>query len=316
MLVAKRDPFHSGAHDASTSHAAAGRFARAINALQIVGTLLAVPAAIGSAYSMYRTNFSVEATCQSLRSNIVAMLDKGVDADARHMLVRRDVEAFQAACGAVDPDATAAFKVLLANEKKSAPVLAPAAAPVAIAPPKAEAKSETVARKAEPRPDVTAKQPTAKVNPVTAVAVAPARRDDAVSDTLWLDAVRQALVNHVPAPARASEPAKGQSALQTLPGISPKPQDLKPQDISAPVRARIAPSTVPDAPAPPMSLAAPIQVSAPVAHAPAPQTDDGHPVPPEAIPDANPADAEKAASRSRIDALIAKIPFVGSALER
>ena len=118
MLVAKRDPFHPGAHDASfrirapprMPGSAAPRLARAMSALQIVGTLLAIPVGIGSAYSMYRANFSVEATCQSLRANIVVMLDKSVDASTRHMLVRRDVEAFEHSCGAVDPDATAAFK--------------------------------------------------------------------------------------------------------------------------------------------------------------------------------------------------------------
>jgi hypothetical protein len=74
---------------------------------------------------------------------------------------------------------------------------------------------------------------------------------------------------------------------------------------------------------PPVSLAAPAPISAPalppaasVASVPAPQADDGHPVPPGAIPEANPADAEKAASRSRIGALIAQIPFVGRAFEQ
>ena len=121
MLVARRDPFHSAAHERSFSgpgavpHAggAAPRLARAVSALQIVGALLAIPVGIGSAYSMYRANFSLEATCQSLRGNIVAMLDKSVDAGTRHILVRRDVEAFQQSCGTVDPDATAAFKALL-----------------------------------------------------------------------------------------------------------------------------------------------------------------------------------------------------------
>jgi hypothetical protein len=294
--------------------------------LQICGTLLAVPVGLGSAYSVYRANFSVETACQNLRVNIVAMLDRGVDAKARHMLVRRDVEAFEKACGDVDPDATAAFKTLLAADMKPPAVAAPV---VAVTPPKADAKPEAVARKAEPRADTTAKQP-AKINPAAAAVVAAARRDDPVSDAIWVDAVRQALtkqapINHTAEPARAPEPVKAQSAMQTPPAVSPKPQDVKPQEIPAPAMARVAPVAVPDAPAlaPPMSLSPPIQVSAPalppatpVASAPAPQADDGHPVPPGAIPDANPADEAKAESRSRIGALIAKIPFVGSALDR
>ena len=151
MLVAKRDPFHPDAHDASFSHGprfaphtgSASRFARTMTALQVVGTLLAIPVGIGSGYSMYRANFSVEATCQSLRGNIVVMLDKSVDAGTRHMLVRRDIETFENTCGTVDPDATKAFKALLATDK-------PATAAV----------TATV-RHAEPRSTIAAKQPVA-----------------------------------------------------------------------------------------------------------------------------------------------------------
>ena len=67
-----------------------------MSALQMIGTLLAIPLGIGSAYSMYRANFSAETTCQSLRANIVSMLDKSVDARTRHMLVRRDVDRLRA----------------------------------------------------------------------------------------------------------------------------------------------------------------------------------------------------------------------------
>ena len=168
MLVAKRDPFHAGAEDVAVPprNGAAPRFGRAMSALQIAGTLMAIPAAIGSTYSVYRANFSVEATCQSLRANIVAILDKGVDATAQHMLVRRDVEAFQATCGGIDPDATAAFKVLLTGEKKSVPVASPRLAPVAtVAPPRADAKPEAVVRKAEPRPAAVPKQSAAATAP-------------------------------------------------------------------------------------------------------------------------------------------------------
>ena len=123
MLVARRDPFHPGAHDAASSQGAdvagrgAPRLARTVNMLQVVGSLLAIPVGLASGYSIYRANFSVETTCQSLRANIVAMIDKSVDAGTRRMLVRRDVESFEQTCGATDPDATAAFKALLAADK-------------------------------------------------------------------------------------------------------------------------------------------------------------------------------------------------------
>ena len=123
MLVARRDPFHPGAQDNPHSNfdigprpARAPRLVRTMSALQMFGTLLAIPLGIGSAYTMYRANFSPETTCQSLRASIVSMLDKNVDAHTRHMLARRDVEAFEKTCASVDPDATAAFKALLSAD--------------------------------------------------------------------------------------------------------------------------------------------------------------------------------------------------------
>ena len=113
----------------------------------MLGSLLAMPVGLGSAYSMYRANFSVEATCKSLRANIVSMLDKNVDAGTRHMLVRRDVEAFEHTCGTVDPDATTAFKALLAADK--APRRRDRGRSGAA---RAEAQPKPAVRKTEPRP--------------------------------------------------------------------------------------------------------------------------------------------------------------------
>src|SRR5215475_655969 len=146
MVVARRDPpLHVDARDAASPNFSAypapkaSKLARFVTVIQMTGSLLAVPVGIASAYSFYRANFSPETTCQSLRSNIVAMLDKSVDAATRRVLVRRDVEAFEKTCGAVDPDATTAFKTLLAVEKTAASA---AAAPGA---PKVQ-RNETVAK--------------------------------------------------------------------------------------------------------------------------------------------------------------------------
>ena len=90
-------------------------------------------------------------------------------------------------------------------------------------------RNETAAkepvRKAEPRPQAPP-APTAPTQPVTAAAPAvaePARRDAAISDTQWLDAVRQALVTHkeeapatetaTPMPDAAKQPAIPAPAL-------------------------------------------------------------------------------------------------------
>lgn len=312
MLVAKRDPFHAGAEDVAVPprNGAAPRFGRAMSALQIVGTLMAIPAAIGSTYSMYRANFTVEATCQSLRANIVAILDKGVDATAQHMLVRRDVEAFEATCGGIDPDATAAFKVLLAGEKKSVPVAAPRLAPIVIvAPPRADAKPEAVVRKAEPRPAAMPKQSAAATAPDVSEAK-PTQRDAATSDAMWLAAVRQALVAHASHPTTVAEPARTTTASAPPAVVSPGSRETHTLgEIRTP------------APVATVQTAAPaLPPATSVAIAPAPQVDVDHPVPPAPIPEplandvgAAPAQAPK---RSRLGEFVGQIPLVGWALDR
>src|ERR1035441_3428856 len=150
MLVARRDPFHPGAHDASSSHGAdvvgggAPRLARTVSMLQVVGSLLAIPVGLASGYSIYHANFSDETTCQGLRANIVSMIDKSVDAGTRRMLVRGDVERFEQTCGASDPDATAAFKALLAADKPAAPIARRPDAPPHEIVRKADRKSTTL----------------------------------------------------------------------------------------------------------------------------------------------------------------------------
>ncbi len=299
MLVARRDPpFHTDADDVTPvnsgvySAAKASGVTRFVTAIQMVGSLLAVPVGIASAYSFYRANFSPEITCQSLRSGIVAMLDKSVDAATRRILVRRDVEAFEKACAAVDPDATAAFKALLAVEKTAAPV---AAAPVA---PKGQ-RSETASKehKAEPRLLMPAKQPVTAAAPIV---VESTRRDPGISDTQWLDAVRQALAT------RKEEIAA--------------PDATKPQ--SAPVPAMRSASQNPVVPPPaaiastPPAVAPALPPAIPIAPQPAAQAHDDHPVPPESIPDAaasGSADTTRSLGhdRSRISKWISTIPLLG-----
>src|SRR5262245_61598623 len=162
MLVARRDPpFHVDARDTAPASFEASpgskppTVVRFVTVIQLIGSLIAVPVGIGSAYTFYRANFSPETTCQSLHRRIIAMLDKSVDASARRILVRRDVETFEKTCALVDPEATAAFKTLLAAEKTPHPV--PAAAPVPKAQPNDSAPKEPV-QKAEPRPQAAPKQ--------------------------------------------------------------------------------------------------------------------------------------------------------------
>jgi hypothetical protein len=299
MLVARRDPpFHVDADNVAPVHSSAypatkaPRLTRFVTAIQMVGSLLAVPVGIASAYSFYRANFSPEITCQSLRSGIVAMLDKSVDAATRRVLVRRDIEAFEKTCAAVDPDATAAFKALLAVEKP-APV---AAAPVASKVQHSETASKEPVRKAEPRPQVPAKQPLTAAAPVV---VESTPRDPGISDAQWLDAVRQALATRkegTPTP----DAAKPQSAPVSAMRPASHEAVLSPLAATAPTPA-VAPALPPAIP-----IASP-----PVARAP-----DDHPIPPESIPDAaSPGSADTARpeehDRSRIGKWISTIPLLG-----
>ena len=310
MLVARRDPFHPDAHDAAYAQgagvrSAAPKLARTVNMLQVVGSLLAIPVGLASGYSIYRANFSVDTTCQTLRANIVSMIDKSVDASTRRVLVRRDVEKFEQSCGAIDPDATAAFKELLAADK--APV--PAAAMAAPAPQRAEAQPKPAVRKIETRPQVAAKAP-AEAWPTTAALTV--RHDPEVSDAQWVDAVRQALVTHhgerpradaatapvAPAAVPAPQPAKQEATLPTpAPIPAPIPAPVVAAPVSAPIAAPVAPALPPAA-----TIATPGVA----------QADPDHPVPPSAIPD--PADAATAKPdehHSRIGRWIARVPLLG-----
>ncbi len=300
MLVARRDPFHPGAHDAAYSHDAVGggvpRFVRTVSMLQVVGSLLAIPVGLASAYSIYRANFSVETTCQALRANIVSMIDKSVDASTRHMLVRHDVEKFEQSCGAIDPDATAAFKTLLAGDKAAAPVAR-----------HVDAAPKESARKAESHPPAIAKQPAA-VPPSVAATAAP--RDPAVSDAQWVDAVRQALLTHSPerpAAAAAKAPVAPAAIQSQWPGqreaaLPPSvPAAAAPSLVVPPAAAAVAPALPPAA-----SVAAPA----------VPRADPEHPVPPAAIPDPEEAAAAKPEPhQSRIGRWIARVPLLGPVWE-
>lgn len=308
MLVASRDPFHPDAHDAASSQGADGagraapRLARTVNMLQVVGSLLAIPVGLASGYSIYRANFSVDTTCQTLRANIVSMIDKSVDAGTRRMLVRRDVEKFEHSCGATDPDATAAFKALLAADKPAAPVTVPVAR-------RSDAPPKEISRKAEPPAQVTAKPPAA-ASPPAATAVI--RHDPAVSDAQWVDAVRQALLTH----GKEGQPTAdvATAPVASAPAAVPVPQPAK-QEAALPAPAPAIAAPIPAPLAAPVAPALPPAATAAMpAVAPA---DPDHPVPPGAIPESvSPTDAAKPneQSHSRIRGWIAKVPLMGNVI--
>ena len=350
MLVARRDPpIHVDARDAASPHLGgpsapnASKLARLMTVMQLTGSLLAVPIGIASAYSFYRANFSPDTTCQTLRSNIVAMLDKSVDASTRRALVRRDVEAFEKTCGTVDPDATAAFKTLLADEKTAVPAAAVAPGPKVQ---RNETTPKETVRKVEPRPQAEPRSQTPLKQAAPAVAPAasePARRDAAISDTQWLDAVRHALVprteeartapassslsdapNPQPMPRPAVRPISRDATSPPSPAIStsvePATPALAPSTASAPTtKLNAAPASTPVVTSPSRPLAAPALPPAIAIGPPPPavHATDSHPVPPESIPDAAPPDDAKPdePNRSRIGKWISAIPLLGPVLD-
>jgi hypothetical protein len=283
MLEARREPTFDGSQrnlpDSPPAYAAqhGSRLSYWVNAFQLVGALLAVPVALGSAYSLYRANFSAEPTCQSLRAGIISMLDKNVDASTRRALVRRDVDAFEQTCGAVDPDATKAFKALLAADK---------ALPAGPAPVVTETKAERTealpietVRKAEPRQQQPIKQPAA-------------RREQAVSDTQWLDAVRQAM-----APRNSEAAAERSKMIEAAPTLPPAQPIVT---LPAPALTAAAPASLSPSTTPAQSVAPRLQVDA------------DHPVPPGTIPD--PAEAKTSAHeepRSWLGGLVSRVPLLG-----
>ena len=271
---------------------------RFVTVIQMIASLLAVPVGIGSAYTFYRANFSPETTCQSLRNGIIAMLDKGVDASTRRILVRRDVESFEKTCAAVDPEATAAFKALLAVEKSPSV----AAAPATKAQPNDAAPKEQV-HKAEPRPQATPKQAATNAQAPVAQNV---RREPAVSDTQWLDAVRQALVTHQP-DARPVESSKSR----------PMPPPTAPPAAAA---ASAPPATATPAPAVAPTLPPPVAIAPVPAQRNAAQPKDlDHPVPPESIPSSETVATTETkpdeSGRSRIGKWISAIPLLGPVVD-
>jgi hypothetical protein len=85
--------------------------------VQIVAGLVAIPAAFAGVYSVYRTYLSQEMECQSLRSGILATIDRHSAADIKGTLLlpllRRDVAEFDKKCGRIDPEAQVIFQAAI-----------------------------------------------------------------------------------------------------------------------------------------------------------------------------------------------------------
>jgi hypothetical protein len=100
---------------------------RVVTTLQVVGAALGIPAAAAGSYSAYQNYFSSEATCQRLRTNILATMERRIAADAKRALLRKDIAEFDKTCGDGDPDARTVFQAALQQMDlpRSAPRFAP-----------------------------------------------------------------------------------------------------------------------------------------------------------------------------------------------
>jgi hypothetical protein len=95
--------------------------------LQIVGAALGIPAAAGGTFSVYRSYFAPTANCQTLRMSLLDTIDRGISADSKHALMKKDLAEFSQKCAGADPDAMAVFAVALRQmdePKAAAPVIA------------------------------------------------------------------------------------------------------------------------------------------------------------------------------------------------
>jgi hypothetical protein len=136
---------------------------RLVTILQVAGAALGIPAAAAGSYSAYQTFFSPEVTCQKLRTNILATMERRIAAEAKHVLLRKDVTEFDKTCGDGDPDARVIFQAAMqdaAPPGNRAPqaVHAPAAA-VGQSQSGATAAATVAAGQAEPAAPSARKQP-------------------------------------------------------------------------------------------------------------------------------------------------------------
>jgi hypothetical protein len=91
-----------------------------VKVLQIAGAALGIPAAAAGTFAAYQNYFSTDVTCQKLRSNIVATMERNVAPETKRSLLRKDVNEFDKLCGDGDPDARTIFHAAVAAEHPAA----------------------------------------------------------------------------------------------------------------------------------------------------------------------------------------------------
>src|ERR1700746_730363 len=102
-----------------------------VRLLQMTGAALALPAGAAGTFAAYQSYFSSDVTCQKLRNNIVAIMERHVAPETKRSLLKKDVTEFDKLCGEGDPDARAIFQAAMSEHPADAAHAAAATAPVA-----------------------------------------------------------------------------------------------------------------------------------------------------------------------------------------
>lgn len=86
---------------------------RSTKIMQFFGALVAIPAALGGAYSVWHNQFSAEGACESLRNKVFGIIDRNVAADVKLALAHKDVDEFNKKCADIDPDVNTIFQATM-----------------------------------------------------------------------------------------------------------------------------------------------------------------------------------------------------------
>jgi hypothetical protein len=97
-----------------------------VKVFQVAAAALGIPAAAAGSYTAYQSFFTSDATCQKLRAEILATMERNVPAESKHTLLRRDVAEFDKSCGHTDPDARSIFQAALRSTEPAAAATTPA----------------------------------------------------------------------------------------------------------------------------------------------------------------------------------------------
>jgi hypothetical protein len=88
--------------------------------LQITGAALGVPAAAAGTFAAYQSYFSTDVTCQKLRNDIIAIMERNIAPETKRSLLKKDVMEFDKLCGEGEPDARTIFQAAMAEHPAEA----------------------------------------------------------------------------------------------------------------------------------------------------------------------------------------------------